>query len=101
MHRILLPFNLHLDCLFQVIAIARGGDNILLPQYAEAVKRLSNYVMYKLYVKYAGKSWYYEDLCLKWGDECQSNKQVDLVSSMLNGGANVSFPSFQVGSYRI
>ncbi|XGW22431.1 hypothetical protein V3C99_005005 [Haemonchus contortus] len=83
----------------QLTVVAKDGGNILLPQYARAIKRLDMYIQNRIRVKFRNKTYVYRDLCLQWKQKgCPGNNHIQVISELYNHGMNITYPTFRMGS---
>ncbi|VDO86677.1 unnamed protein product [Heligmosomoides polygyrus] len=83
----------------QLTVVAKNGGNILLPEYARAIKRLDMYIQNRIRVKFRNKSYTYRDLCLQWKNKgCPGNSHIQIISELYNHGINITYPTFRMGN---
>uniref|UniRef100_A0A158P9T4 SSD domain-containing protein n=1 Tax=Angiostrongylus cantonensis TaxID=6313 RepID=A0A158P9T4_ANGCA len=82
----------------QVTVVARNGGNILLPEYARAIKRLDMYIQNRIKVRFRSKTYTYRDLCLRWKKKCPGNDHIQIISELYNHGINITYPTFRIGN---
>ncbi|KAK6029709.1 patched family protein [Ostertagia ostertagi] len=83
----------------QLTVVAKNGGNILLPEYARAIKRLDMYIQNRIRVKFRNKTYTYRDLCLRWKKKgCPGNGHIQVISELYNHGINITYPTFRMGS---
>ncbi|PAV59646.1 hypothetical protein WR25_21242 [Diploscapter pachys] len=82
----------------QVAVVAKNDGNILLTEYARAIKRLDLYIRNRIKVVYRNHTYTYKDICLRWRDKgCPTNDHVGILSELYNHGINITYPTFRFG----